>query len=164
VFLLQVLQGANLRLKTEKGVLNKQLDHQKKKKDWEEEALSRLEEANMTVKKLFKLDAASRIRKDTIKEFFEKGNKTYTRIFDTISNFASDVDESLSDFSSALLSMRHAMQELSKELRNRDWNLSDSRIWRTLTILRVRERGRGLLILTTRKGSLPRVRKRRRFW
>jgi hypothetical protein len=73
---IQELQGENLRLKTEKGVLNKQLEHEKKKKDWEEKALSRLEEANVTVKKLFKLDATSRIRKDTIKEFFEKGKKT----------------------------------------------------------------------------------------
>jgi hypothetical protein len=103
----------------EKGMINKQLEDEKKKKDWEEKALSRLEEANLTVKKLFKMDAASRIQKDTIKEFFEKGDKNYTWIFDTISKFASDVDESLNDFSTALLSMRLVMKELSKDLRNR---------------------------------------------
>jgi hypothetical protein len=37
--------------------------------------LSPLEEANLSVKKVFKLDAASRIRKDVVKEFFEKGDK-----------------------------------------------------------------------------------------
>jgi hypothetical protein len=72
----------------------------------------------LTVKKLFKFDVASRIRKDIIQEFLEKGDTTYIRIFDTISKFASDIDESLSDFSSALLPMRYVMQELSKELRS----------------------------------------------
>jgi hypothetical protein len=95
-----------------------QLEDEKKKKDWEEKALSQLE-ANLTVKKLFKFDAASRIRKDTIKELLKKGKTTYTRIFNTISKFASNIDESLSDFSSALLPMRYVMQELSKELRSR---------------------------------------------
>jgi hypothetical protein len=73
----------------------------------------------LTVKKLFKFDVASRIQKDTIKEFLKKGDTTYTRIFDTVSKFASDIGESLSDFSNALLSMRHVMQELSKDLRSR---------------------------------------------
>jgi hypothetical protein len=93
----------------EKGLISKQLEDEKKRQDWEEKALSRLEEANLTVKKLFKFDAASRIRKDIFKDFFKKGDKTYTWIFNTISKFASDIDESLSDFSSALLSMRHIM-------------------------------------------------------
>jgi hypothetical protein len=102
----------------EKGLINKQLEDEKKREDWEEKALSQLEEANLMVKKLFKFDAASRIWKDTIKEFLEKGNTSYTQIFNTFSKFASNIDESLSNFSSAILSMRHIMQELSKELRS----------------------------------------------
>jgi hypothetical protein len=81
--------------------------------------LSRLEEANLTVKKLAKFDAPSRVRKNTIKEYLEKGDSNYTRIFNTLSKFASDIDESLSEFSSALQSMRYVMEELSKELKNR---------------------------------------------
>jgi hypothetical protein len=80
--------------------------------------LSRLEEANLTFKKLAKFDAALRIRKDTIEKFLEKGNTNYSWIFNTLSKFASDIDDSLGEFSSALLSMRYVMEELSKELRN----------------------------------------------
>jgi hypothetical protein len=40
---IEELQKANLRLRTEKGLINRQLDDEKKKKDWDEKALSRLE-------------------------------------------------------------------------------------------------------------------------
>jgi hypothetical protein len=116
---IEELQKANTRLRTEKSPINKQLEDEKKRKDWEEKALSQLEEANLTVKKLFKFDAASRIQKDTIEEFLEKGDMAYIQIFNTISKFAFDIDESLSDFSSAFLSMRHVMHKLSKEFRSR---------------------------------------------
>jgi hypothetical protein len=116
---IEELQKANSRLKMEKGMIGKQLEQEKKNQAWKEKALSRLVEANLTVKKLAKFDAPSRIRKDTIKEIPEKGNTNYTRIFNTISKFASDIDDSLSEFSSALLSIRYVMEELSKELRNR---------------------------------------------
>jgi hypothetical protein len=43
----------------------------------------------------------------------------YTRIFNTLSKFASDIDDSLSEFSSALQSIRYVMEGLSKELKNR---------------------------------------------
>jgi hypothetical protein len=43
----------------------------------------------------------------------------YTWIFNTLSKFASDIDDSLSEFSSALQSIRYVMEELSKELKNR---------------------------------------------
>jgi DNA repair ATPase RecN len=81
--------------------------------------LSRLEEANLTVKKLAKFDTPSRVWKDTIKEFLEKGDSNQTWIFNTLSKFASDIDDSLSEFSSALQLMRYVMEELSKELKNR---------------------------------------------
>jgi uncharacterized protein (DUF4415 family) len=101
----------------EKGLLNKQLENKKKKKkkkkeDFEEKALSQLEKANRTVKKVFKLDTTSKIRKDVIKEFFEKGKKNYTRIFDSISKFAADVDKYLSEFASALMPLKYTMKEL----------------------------------------------------
>jgi hypothetical protein len=46
------------------------------------------------------------------------GTKNYTRIFDTISKFAADVDKSLSEFDSALMPLKYTMKELSQELRN----------------------------------------------
>jgi hypothetical protein len=115
---IEELQKAMMKLKVEKGLLGRQLEKEKENWAWKEKALSQLEEANLTVKKLAKFDVASRIRKDTIKEFLEKGDTNYTRIFDTLSKFESDIDESLSDFSCALLPMKYTMEELSKELRN----------------------------------------------
>jgi hypothetical protein len=69
------------------------------------------------VKKLAKFDVPSRVRKDTIEEYLEKGDSNYTQIFNSISKFMSDIDDSLSEFSSALQSTRYVMEELSKELR-----------------------------------------------
>jgi hypothetical protein len=115
---IEELQKANTRLRSKKGLLNLQLEKEKKNQAWKETALSRLEEANLTVKKLAKFDAPSRVRKDTIQEFLKKDDTNYTQIFNTLSKFASDIDDSLSEFSSALLPMKYVMEELSKELRN----------------------------------------------
>jgi hypothetical protein len=116
---IEELLKANTRLRSKKGLLNLQLENKKKNQAWKEKALSPLEGANLTVKKLAKFDAPSRVRKDTIKEYLEKGDSNYTRIFNTLSKFASDIDDSLSEFSNALQSMRYVMEELSKELKNR---------------------------------------------
>jgi hypothetical protein len=68
---IEELQKENTRLRTDKGLIGKPLEDEKKRQAWKEKALSRLEEANLTVKKLLKFDAASRVQNDTIEEFLE---------------------------------------------------------------------------------------------
>jgi hypothetical protein len=52
---IEELQKADTRLRMEKGLISKQLEDEKKRQAWKEKALSRLEEANLTVKKLLSL-------------------------------------------------------------------------------------------------------------
>jgi hypothetical protein len=72
-------------------------------------ALSKLEEANLTIKKLAKLDVPGRIRTDTIKKFLEKGDTSYKRIFDTLFKFIVDVEEALSEFRDSLHPLKWVM-------------------------------------------------------
>jgi hypothetical protein len=65
------INKARFRLRNEKGLLTRQLEDKKKKHAWKAMALSQLEEANLTVKKLAKFDAPGRIRTDAIKKFFK---------------------------------------------------------------------------------------------
>jgi hypothetical protein len=88
---------------------------EKKKKEWEGRAMNRLEEANRTVNRVFKLDTAARIRKDVIKDFLEKGDKNYHRIFGAVTKFAKDVNKSLTKFKHALLPLASNLRALSSQ-------------------------------------------------
>jgi hypothetical protein len=112
-----------------KSLLTRLLEDKKKKHAWKAMALSQLEEANLTVNKLAKFDALGRIQTDAIEKFFEKGDTNYKRIFDTLLNFAADVEEALSDFSSALIPVKWVMEELNKELRNQREEIGRGGLW-----------------------------------
>jgi hypothetical protein len=122
---MQELHTNVARLNFKKGLLNKQMQDEKKKKEWEERALKRLKEAH----RVFKLDTAAKIRKDVIKDFLEKGDKNYHRIFGVVAKFAKDVDKFLTKFKDALLPLSCSLRELSSqkpESRVRYHELEDS--------------------------------------
>ena len=97
-------------------MLLSQVEDMKKKDAWNEKALSRLEEANLTVKKLAKLNVPGRIRTDTIKQFLEKGSTSYIAIFDTLSKFSADMEEALNKFTESLRPLKGMMENLHREL------------------------------------------------
>jgi hypothetical protein len=83
-----------------------------KRKEWEERAMNRLEDANQTVIQIFKLDKEADIQKNVIEGFLEKGDKNYQAIFGTFTKFATDVDKSLTGFRDAILTMTSYLKEL----------------------------------------------------
>ena len=60
-------------LKIERAILLTQVEQSKNKDAWNEKALSKLEEANLTVKKLAKLDTLGRIRIESHRQVFGEG-------------------------------------------------------------------------------------------
>jgi hypothetical protein len=120
--------------RSQKIAVEKMLEEEKRRTDWRNKALSRLEEANITVKKLTKLDVPGRIRIDTIDKFLEKGNVNYKPIFDALSKFTNVVEEALSKFQESLQPLRKTMEELSSKLRARraEHEFKDSRKKRKL--------------------------------
>jgi hypothetical protein len=106
-------------LKMERAMMLKKVEETKKKDAWNEKALSRLEEANLTVKKLAKLDVPGRIRTDTIDKFLEKGHANYKPIFDTLSKFTADVEEALDEFKKSIHPLTGIVEDLHRELRDR---------------------------------------------
>jgi hypothetical protein len=133
-----------IQLRNEKGLLNRQLENEKKENAWKNKALSRLEEANLTVKMMAKFVALARIRIDSIKKFFKKGDTNYKRIFDILSKFAADVEKALSDFSSALIPIKRVMhgglkQGAKKSKRSKRLN---SRLWGIVALRAIGRRER----------------------
>jgi hypothetical protein len=116
-------------LNFEKGLLNKQVQDEKKKKELEERAVNHLEKANWIVNRVFKLDTTVRIQKDVIKDFSGEGDKNYHCIFDAVTKFAKDVDKSFTKFKDALLPLAsnlRALSSLKPESRVRYHKLEDS--------------------------------------
>jgi hypothetical protein len=90
-----------------------------KSKAWNVKALSKLEEANLTVKKLAKLDVPGRSRTNTIEKFLKKGHTSYKPIFNTLSKFTVDMEEILSEFKDSLHLLKWVKENLHRELMNR---------------------------------------------
>ena len=88
--------------RSQKIVVEKMLEEEKRRTNWRDKALSRLEEANTMVKKLTKLDVPGIIQTNTIDKFFEKGSVNYKPIFDALSKFTNDVEKALSEFQESL--------------------------------------------------------------
>jgi hypothetical protein len=78
-----------------------------------------LEEANLTLKKLAKLDALGRIRTETIDKFLEKGHMNYKPIFDTLSKFTTEMEGALEEFGKSIHQLKAIMEDLHTELRRR---------------------------------------------
>jgi hypothetical protein len=106
-------------LRVERAILLTQVEQSKNKDAWNEKALSRLEEANLTVKKLAKLDTPGRIRTEAIDKFLEKGHVNYKPIFDTLSKFTAEMEEALEEFQNSLHPLKEIMKDLHTELRRR---------------------------------------------
>ena len=86
--------------------------------------MSRLEEANLTVKKLAKLNASERIRTEAIDKYLEKGHVNYKPIFDTLSKFTADMEEALKEFQKSLHPLKQLMTDLHTELKTRRGDLN----------------------------------------
>jgi hypothetical protein len=112
-----------VRLNFETGLLKKQMKDGEKRKEREERAVNRLEEANRKVTWVFKLDTAARIRKDVIEDFLEKGGRNYHCIFGAVTKFAKDVDKSLTEFKDALWPMAGNLRDLSSQKPERRFGL-----------------------------------------
>jgi hypothetical protein len=83
--------------------------------------MNQLEEANRTVTCVLKLDTVARIRKDVIKDFLEKSDKKYHRIFGAVTRFAKVVDKSLTKFKDALLPLAGNLRDLSRQKPEKSW-------------------------------------------
>jgi hypothetical protein len=83
----------------------KQLRDNQKEREWEERAMNRLEQANRTVIRIFKLDREEEIWKNLIKDFLEKGDKKYRPIFGAITKLFKNIDQSLTKFTNAIQPM-----------------------------------------------------------
>ena len=112
-------------LKIERAILLTQVEQSKNKDAWNEKALSRLEEANLTVKKLAKLDTLGRIRTEAIDKFLEKGHVNYKPIFDTLSKFTAEMEEALEEFRKSIHPLKEIMEDLHVELRRRRLSQND---------------------------------------
>jgi hypothetical protein len=91
----------------------------KNKDAWNEKALSRLEEANLTVKKLAKLDTPRRIRTETIDKFLKKGHMNYKPIFDTLSKFTTEMEGALEEFGNSIHPLKAIIEDLHAKLKRR---------------------------------------------
>ena len=101
------------------------MEQSKNKDAWNEKALSRLEEANLTVKKLAKLDTLGRIRTEAIDKFLEKGHVNYKPIFDTLSKFTTEMEEALEEFWKSIHPLKEIMEDLHIELTRRRLSQND---------------------------------------
>ena len=125
-------------LRAERAILLTQVEQTKSKDAWNEKALSRLEEANLTVKKLAKLDTPGRIRTEAIDKFLEKGHVNYKPIFDTLFKFTAEMEEALEEFQNFLHPLKEIMKDLHTELRRRRKGLdNDSKKGRMMKRRRV---------------------------
>ena len=135
---LMELETERTLLRTERAILRTQVEQSKDKDAWNEKALSRLEEANLTVKKLAKLDTPGRIRTEAIDKYLEKGHVNYKPIFDTLSKFTADMEEALEEFQISLHPLKQLMKDLHTELRTRRGDLNkDNAEGRTMKRRRV---------------------------
>ena len=106
-------------LRAERAILRTQVEQSKEKDAWNEKALSKMEEANLTMKKLAKLDTSGIIRTEAIKKYLEKGHVNYKPIFDTLSKFTGDMEEALEEFQTTLHPLKQLMEDLHMELRTK---------------------------------------------
>ena len=132
------LENERSLLRAERATLRAEVERSKEKDAWNEKALSRMEEANLTVKKLAKLDTSGLIRTEAIEKYLEKGHVNYKPIFDTLSKFTGDMEEALEEFQTTLHPLKQLMENLHLELRTKRGELKkDNAEGRTMKRQRV---------------------------